>query len=139
MSEFKWSKVRTGGLFSGVKVMFEYKFLRPVPNGEAQSITMYHDKQGRVLGMLEYEIRSSECKIMVFSIQDWSSPKFAEKLIKEVITISKKHKCSVCKIEIYDTDNKTHDKLTVFKGLGFGIESGGNVTGYNQYHLVKKL
>ena len=139
MSEFKWSKVRTGGLFSGVKVMIEFKFLRPIPDGEAQSITMYHDKQGRVLGMLEYEIRGKECKIMVFSIQEWSTPKFAEKLIKEVFVVCKKNKAKLCKIEIYDTDNKTHDKLSIFKRLGFGIESGGNVTGYNQYHLIKKF
>ena len=139
MSEWIWTKVKTGGFFSGVKVGIEIKFVRPMTNGEAQSMTMFRDDDGKTVGKLEYEISGADSKITVFSIQDWSSPRFAEKLTKEFLGLLKKKKVKVIKIEIYDTDNKTHDKLTLFRSLGFSIESGGNVTGYTQYHLIKQL
>lgn len=139
MSEWIWTKVKTGGFFSGVKVGIEMKFVRPITNGEAQSMTMFRDDDGKVVGKLEYEISGVDSRITVFSIQDWSSSRFAEKLVKEFLDIVKKKKVKVVKIELYDTDNKTHDKLTLFRTLGFAIESGGNVTGYTQYHLIKQF
>lgn len=140
MAEMKWIKVRTGGLFSGVKVVLEYKFSKPVPNGEAQVITMMRDDTGQIIAKVEYEYSGQEGKITVFSVQDWENTKFSERLLKECISLLKKKKVKTCRAEIFQTDNKTHEKLVIFKKVGFAIETGhGSQAGYSSYNLIKKL
>jgi hypothetical protein len=139
MAEWIWAKVRPKGLFSGVKVCIEVKFLSPLPDGETQGMILYRDKDSALLGKLEYEQRGTDSRITVFTMQEWSSQKYAECLMKECLTQLKKKKVKVIRVELYDTDNTTPQKLTLYRNMGFAIESGGNVTGYNQYHLIKHI
>jgi len=139
MSEWYDGKIKTGGFFSSVKVMYEVKYIGPTADGEIRSITQIKEKDGSTLAKLEYQQSPTLAKITMFAVYDWSTPNFAIGLMKLYLKRIKKEKIPIVEIEIYDTDNTTHNQLTLFKKFGFGIESGGNLIGYNKYHLKKKL
>jgi len=132
-------KVKLGGLFSSsVKVMYEIKYMSPVAGGDARSIHMFND-DGKVIGKLEYERTGSNAKIYKISIDDWSSNKYPERLLLKFIKDMKKLSVHNIETEIFDTDNKTHELLLIFKRQGFQVSNVGNVTGYNQYLLKRSM
>ncbi len=139
MSEWFDGRVKTGGFFSSVKVMYEVKYIGPTHDGEIRSITQIREKDGVTTSKLEYSKSPQKAKISMFSVYDWSTPNYAAGMMKLLIKRLKREKVPMVEIEIYDTDNTTHNQLTLFKKFGFGIEAGGNITGYNKYHLMKKI
>lgn len=139
MPEYEMEKIKTGGFFSpALKVMYEIKFLHAVPNGEAKSICMFDDC-GKSLGRLEYNRSGDNAKIACFAMDDWTSTKYAEQLLSRFIRHMKKDKVTIIDSELYQNDDKIHQKLTVFRGCGFHIETGGSLTGYTQYLMRLKL
>ena len=59
--------------------------------------------------------------------------------MEKFLKLIRKEKGSIIEHEMYDTDDKTHNKLALFKDYGFNVESRGNITGYNQYFLRLSL
>jgi hypothetical protein len=136
MSEVEMGKIKLGGFFGPIeKVIYEHKFEHPTPDGEIKSINMFKSDDGEQLGKFEYLISESTLKINVFNIMNWSSSRYAEALMEKLLRLAKKAKVREITHEMYDTDNKTHNKLMLFKDKGFVVESRGNITGYNQYYL----
>jgi lipoate synthase len=139
MVELEMEKIRLGGLFSkSLKVVYQIKYERPAPEGETKSITMIAE-DGRTLGKLEYTTTQTSAKINVFTINDWSTPKFGHALMKRFVNHMKKERKYFIEADLYATDDKTHDKLQIYKDHGFSIESGGSITGYNMYHLKRTM
>jgi hypothetical protein len=140
MSEIEMGKIKLGGLFGPTeKVIFEYKFERPTPEGEIKSINMYMESDGDHLGKIEYLVNGGTVKLHVFNILNWSSSKYAETLMTKFLKLMGKERARLIEHEMYDTDDKTHKKLTLFKDFGFNVESRGNITGYNQYFLTRNV
>jgi len=136
MSEVEMGRIKLGGVFGPTeRVIFEYKFERPTENGEVRSINMFKDNDGAQLGKLEYQRKGTSAVLNVFNVMDWSSPKYGEALMEKFLKIMRKEKVRVIDHEMYDTDNKTHNKLMLFKNNGFLVESRGNITGYHQFYL----
>jgi hypothetical protein len=108
------------------------------PGVETKTIDMY-DAEGNTLGRLEYSINGGTAKIGTFSIHEWSSDLYAERLLARFLLHMKKRKVSQVHVEFYHTDNTSHKKLLLFKSKGFVVESGGNITGYHQYYLKKQM
>ncbi|MCK5559173.1 MAG: hypothetical protein KAJ51_01210 [Thermoplasmata archaeon] len=139
MAEYEIGKIKMGGMFSTERVGFMIKFESPLPNGEKKTISMFHEKDGRPLGRLEYSKSNTTSKLNTFVIQDWSSIKYAEGLLTKFLTSMKKQGVKMIDHELYDTDDKTHQKLRLFKRFGFEVENRGNITGYNQYYMKLQL
>jgi hypothetical protein len=140
MSEIEMGKIKLGGLFGpSEKVIFEYKFERPTPEGEIKSINMYMESDGDQLGKVEYLVNGGTVRLQVFNILNWSSSKYAETLMTKFLRLMGKERAKLIEHEMYDTDDKTHKKLTLFKDFGFNVESRGNITGYNQYFLTRNI
>ena len=140
MSELERGKIKHGGLFGPSEwVIFEFKFERPTPEGEVKSINMFKDSDGEVLAKLEYQKNGSTARLNVFNVQNWSTVKYGETLLLKFLRLMRKEKVALIEHEMYDTDDKTHYKLTLFKEFGFEVESRGNITGYNQYFLSKNI
>jgi hypothetical protein len=140
MSQLAKGKIKHGGLFGSSEwVIYEFKYERPTTEGEVKSINMYKDKEGDPLGKLEYAKNGSSVKLNVFNILDWSSTKYGIALLERFLKLMRKEKAAMIEHEMYDTDDKTHQKLSLFKDFGFNVESRGNMTGYSQYYLSLKL
>ena len=140
MSQLAKGKIKSGGFFGPSEwVIYEFKYERPTTEGEVKSINMYKDKEGDPLGKLEYAKNGSSVKLNVFNILDWSSNKYGIALLDKFIKMMRKEKAAKIEHEMYDTDDKTHHKLTLFKEFGFYVESRGNITGYSQYYLTLNL
>ncbi|WP_455392817.1 hypothetical protein [[Eubacterium] cellulosolvens] len=140
MSELERGKIKHGGLFGPSEwVIFEFKFERPTAEGEVKSIHMFKDSDGEVLAKLEYQRNGSTAKLNVFNVQNWSTDKYGEALLLKFLRLMHKEKVTFIEHEMYDTDDKTHKKLTLFKDNGFNVESRGNITGYNQFYLRKEM
>jgi hypothetical protein len=136
MAEYEIEKIRMGGLFSPkTKVGYEIKFERPALGGEVKSISMYNLKDGTPLGKLEYTRSGTRAKLNSFAVNDWSTIKYAESLLRRFIRHMRKQNVAVIDAEVYGVDDKTHYKLSIFKRYGFKVEAGGDLTGYQQYHL----
>jgi hypothetical protein len=137
MSELFTGRIKLGGFFGpSEKVIYELKFERPAAEGEVKSINMYKESDGDHLGKIEYLNNGGTVKLSVFNILNWSNHKYAETLMEKLIKILRKEKITSIIHEMYDTDDKTHNKLALFKDFGFHVESRGNITGYNQYYLT---
>ena len=140
MSEIEMGRIKLGGFFGpSERIIFEYKFERPTAEGEIKSINMYKESDGDHLGKIEYLNNGGSIKINVFNILNWETHKYAETLMEKFLRLMRKEKGSNIEHEMYDTDDKTHNKLTLFKEYGFNVESRGNITGYNQYFLRLSL
>jgi len=140
MSEIEMGRIKLGGLFGpSERVIYEYKFERPTPEGEVKSINMYKESDGDVLGKVEYLRNGGNVRLNVFNILNWSSSRYAQALMEKFLKLMRKEKAFKIEHEMYDTDDKTHNKLTLFKEFGFEVESRGNITGYNQYFLSKNI
>ena len=139
MSEVEMGRIKLGGFFGpSEKVIFEYKYEHPSAEGEVKSISMFKD-EGDQLGKLEYLINGSTAKLNVFNIMDWSSARYAETLLAKFLKIIRKEKAQIVEHLMYDTDDKTHNKLALFRENGFLVESRGNITGYSEYFLRMNL
>ena len=140
MSEVEMGRIKLGGLFGpSERVIFEFKFERPTEEGEVKSINMFKDSDGEQLGKLEYQTNGKKSRLNVFNILNWTTPRYGEALMDKFLRIMHKEKIQFIEHEMYDTDDKTHHKLTLFKDKGFEVESRGNITGYNQYYLRKQI
>ncbi len=140
MSEIEMGRIKHGGFFGpSEKVIYEFKFERPTSEGEVKSINMYKESDGDHLGKIEYIKNGNTIKLSVFNIMNWNSTKYAETLLEKLLKVLRKEKGTAIEHEMYDTDDKTHMKLTMFKNFGFEVESRGNITGYNQYFLRLNL
>lgn len=140
MSEIEMDKIKLGGLFGpSEKIIYEFKFERPTTEGEVKSINMYKESDGDQLGKVEYLKNGGTIKLNVFNITNWSSSRYAEALMTKFLKLMRREKAHMIEHEMYDTDDKTHNKLTLFKDFGFFVESRGNITGYNQYFLTKNV
>ena len=139
MAEYEIGKIKMGGLFSSERVGFMIKSESPLPNGEKKTISMFHEKDGRPLGRLEYSKTDKTSRLNTFVVQDWSSIRYAEGLLTKFLNAMKKQGVTEVDHELYDTDDKTHQKLHLFKRFGFDVENRGNITGYNQYYLKLNL
>ncbi len=140
MSEIEMGKIKLGGLFGpSERVIYEFKFERPTTEGEVKSISMYKESDGDVLGKVEYLKNGGNVQLNVFNVLNWSSSMYAQALLEKFLKLMRKEKAFKIQHEMYDTDDKTHNKLTLFKEFGFEVESRGNITGYNQYFLSKNL
>jgi hypothetical protein len=140
MSEVEMGRIKLGGLFGPTeRIIFEYKFERPTPEGDVKSINMYKDKDGEHLGKLEYAINGGSVKLNVFNIFNWTSTRYGEALLTKFIKIVQKERAKRIDHEMYDVDDKTHHKLTLFKDFGFNVESRGNITGYSQFYLYMQM
>ena len=140
MSEVEMGKIKLGGFFGpSERVIFEFKYERPTEEGEVKSISMFKDTDGELLAKLEYLRNGTTIKLNVFNIMNWSSMRYAEAFMSKFLRLMRKEKAHLIEHEMYDTDNKTHNKLTLFKDSGFLVESRGNITGYNQYYLKLKM
>jgi hypothetical protein len=140
MSELEMGRIKLGGFFGpSESVIFEFKFERPTENGEVKSINMFKKDDGDQLGKLEYQRNGTSSKLTVFNVINWTSEKYAEALMDRFLRIMKKEKVNFVEHEMYDTDDKTHQKLTLFKNIGFVVESRGNITGYSQYYMTLKM
>jgi sRNA-binding regulator protein Hfq len=136
MSELEMGRIKLGGFFGPTeKVIFEYKFERPTEAGEVKSINMFKDIDGEQLGKLEYQRNGTSTKLNVFNVLNWSSSRYGEALLEKFLRIMRKEKVRIIEHDMYDTDDKTHIKLTLFKNNGFQVESRGNITGYSQFYL----
>jgi hypothetical protein len=136
MSELEMGRIKLGGFFGpSEKVIFEFKFERPTEEGEVKSINMFKDSDGEQLGKLEYQKNGTTAKLNVFSVLNWTSIKYSEVLLEKFLRLMRKEKVAIIEHEMYDTDDKTHKKLTLFKDNGFLVESRGNITGYSQFYL----
>jgi hypothetical protein len=140
MSEIEMGRIKLGGLFGpSERVIYEFKFERPTAEGEVKSINMYKESDGDVLGKVEYLKNGGTIRLNVFNILNWSSSRYAQALMEKFLKLMRKEKAFKIEHEMYDTDDKTHNKLTLFKEFGFEVESRGNITGYNQYFLSKNI
>ncbi len=140
MSELEMGRIKLGGLFGpSEKVIFEYKYEHPTADGEVKSINMFKSKDGEQLGKIEYLKNGNAMKLQVFNIFNWTSTRYGEALMAKFIKVANKEKVHSIEHEMYDTDDKTHNKLTLFKNHGFLVESRGNITGYNQFYLRKEM
>lgn len=140
MSEIEIGKIKHGGLFGpSEKIIFEFKYERPTAEGEIKSISLYKEADGEHLGKVEYINNGSTVKLNVFNIMNWSSEKYASALMDKFLKEMRKKKAQSIIHEMYDTDDKTHHKLTLFRDTGFEVENRGNITGYNQYYLKLNL
>ena len=136
MADLEPGRIKHGGLFGhSEKVIYEHKFERPTAEGEVKSKNLYKD-DGEQLGKVEYLSNGGTLKIYVFNILNWTTPLYAEALLSKIIKVMRKEKAKLIEHEMYDTDDKTHHKLTLFRDYGFNVESRGNITGYNQYFLT---
>lgn len=136
MSELEMGRIKLGGFFGPTeKVIFEFKFERPTPEGEVKSVNMFKDSDGEQLGKLEYLKNGTTAKLNVFNVLNWSTNRYGEALMDKFLKLMRKEKVATIEHEMYDTDDKTHKKLTLFKDNGFFVESRGNITGYNQFYL----
>jgi hypothetical protein len=120
LAEYEIEKIRTGGLFSGVKVGYMFKYERAAEGGEVHSISMFHYDDGRLLARLEYTKFPEAAKVNSFVVNDWSTPKFGESLLRKFIRLM-------------------NNQLQLYRNFGFNIESAGNITGYTQYTLRRIL
>ena len=140
MSEIEMGRIKLGGFFGpSKKVIYEFKFERPTTEGEIKSINMYKESDGDHLGKIEYLVNGGTLKLHVFNVLNWSSNVYGDALMEKFIKVARREKAKKIEHEMYDTDNKTHNKLSLFKNNGFEVESRGNITGYNQYFLLKNL
>ena len=140
MSEVEMGRIKLGGLFGpSEKVIFEFKFEHPSAEGEIKSINMYKESDGAQLGKLEYLVNGATAKLNVFNITDWSTSKYGEALLAKFLKQVRKEKAHTIVHQMFDTDNKTHNKLTLFRENGFTVESRGNITGYSEYYLTINL
>ena len=139
MADYEFGKIKMGGMFSSIKVGYQIKFESPLPNGEKKSINMFLEADGKPLGRLEYSKTEKKSRLNTFVIQDWSSIKYAEGLLTKYLTSMKRQGVNLIDHELYDTDDKTHQKLQLFKRFRFSVENRGNITGYNQYYLTLNL
>ena len=136
MSEVEMGRIKHGGFFGpSERVIYEYKFEHPTSEGEIKSISMYKDVDGEQVGKLEYLKNGAKVKLNVFNIMDWSSTKYAEALLAKFLKVMRKEKAQVIEHQMFDTDDKTHSKLVLFRENGFSVESRGNITGYSEYFL----
>ena len=139
MAEFEIERIKTGGFFSPkIKLMYQIKYEGNDPNSEAKSINLF-DSDGNALGRLEYSLNNGTAQIATFTINEWSSDLYAERLLSKFLFHMKKKKVNQVNVELYHTDNTAHKKLLLFKSKGFVVESGGNITGYHQYFLRKHM
>jgi hypothetical protein len=140
MAEMEMGRIKHGGFFGpSEKVIYEYKFERPTSEGEVKSINMYKESTGDHLGKVEYLKNGGSIKLNVFNIMNWTTSLYAETLLQKFLKLMRRDKIKYIEHEMYDTDDKTHKKLTLFKDYGFNVESRGNITGYNQYYLKINL
>ncbi len=134
------NKIKLGGFFGpSEKIIFEYKFERPTTEGEVKSINMFKEADGDQLGKVEYVRNGNSIKLTVFNIFNWSTEKYAMVLMDKFLKLIRKEKAQVIEHDMYDTDDKTHNKISIFKQNGFIVENRGNITGYNQYYLKINL
>jgi hypothetical protein len=137
MADLEPGKIKHGGLFGQTeRVIYEHKFERPTAEGEVKSINMYKESDGEHLGKVEFVNNGGTLKLHVFNILNWTTPLYAEALLNKILKVMRKEKVKMIEHEMYDTDDKTHHKLTLFRDYGFHVESRGNITGYNQYYLT---
>jgi hypothetical protein len=137
--EFEIERIKTGGFFSpAIKLMYQIKHEGTDPTVETKSINMF-DKEGNALGRLEYSIRNGVASIAAFTINEWTTNLYAERLLSKFLFHMKKKKVSQITVELYHTDSTSHQKLLLLKSKGFVVESGGNITGYQQYFLKKHM
>jgi len=97
------------------------------------------DSDGNPLGRLEYTLKNGAAQIATFTIHEWKTNLYAERLLERFLGHMKKRKIRQIHVEFYHTDNTSHQKLLLFKSKGFVVESGGNITGYQQYYLKKTM
>lgn len=139
MVEYEVGKIKTGGLFSkSLKVLFEIKYEYDSMEGEVKSITMRHEN-GKDIGKVEYAVRDRKSRIVTFVVYDWSSEAYTVALLKKYIEHAKKEGAKLIEGEIYDKDATTYNQLSALKKLGFKVQSGGKLTGYQQYYITKKI
>jgi hypothetical protein len=139
MAEFEIERIKTGGFFSPkIKLMYQIKFESTDPGIETKSINLF-DAEGNALGRLEYTINNGVAQIGTFTINEWITDLYAERLLAKFIYHMRKRKVAQITVELYHTDNTAHKKLLLFKSKGFSVESGGNITGYQQYFLKKQM
>lgn len=139
MAEFEIERIKTGGFFSpSIKLMYQIKFESTDPNIETKSINLF-DAEGNPLGRLEYTLNNGTAQIGTFTINEWTSDLYAERLLSKFLVYMKKQRVRQINVELYHTDNTAHKKLLLFKSKGFNVESGGNITGYHQYFLRKRM
>ena len=133
-------KIKLGGFLGPTeRVIFEYKFERPTAEGEVKSINMYKESDGDQLGKVEYVNNAGKIRLHAFNIMNWSINQYAQALLAKFLRLARKERVHLIEHEMYDTDDKTHNKLLLFKEHGFDVESRGNITGYNQYFLKLNL
>jgi hypothetical protein len=138
MVDLEYDKIRTG-LFSGKSVGYESKLIRPTATGEVRSLTMYDYESQKRMGAMEYEIDGNQVKVNGFNFNDWKDLKYPEGFVKFFLKKMKKRGISKVIVELYDTGNTTHDKLTVFKNMKFRTDNTGNMTGYQSWLLIRDI
>jgi len=139
MAEIEIERIKTGGLFSpSIKLMYQIKFESTDPYNESKTIEMF-DKEGNELGRMEYSMNDGTAQIGTFTIHNWDTKLYAERLLNKFLFHMKKRKVRQVTVELYHTDSTAHQKLLLFKSKGFSVESGGNITGYHQYFLKRQL
>ena len=140
MSEVEMGRIKLGGFFGpSEKVIYELKYEHPTSEGEVKSISMYKDVDGAQLGKIEYLSNDSKVKLNVFTVMDWSSPKYGEALMLKFLKLIRKESARFIEHQMYDTDDKTHNKIALFRESGFSVESRGNITGYSEYYLSMNI
>lgn len=139
MAMYDVGKVKLGGFFSkSVKVLYEQKFDGASMDGDLNTIVMMLEDGGE-LGKISYAMKGTNCKITVFAIHDWSTPTYAKNLLKKFLTVVKKAGVKHIEGEIYAKDNTTFDQIHLLKSIGFKVEAGSSVTGYQAYYIRKNL
>jgi hypothetical protein len=138
MVDLEYDKIKTG-LFSGKSVGYESKLIRPTATGEVRSLTMYDYETQKRMGAMEYEVDGSQVKVNGFTFSDWKDMKYPEGFVKFFLKKMKKRGITKVIVELYDTGNTTHDKLTVFKNMKFRTDNTGNMTGYQSWLLIRDL
>ena len=140
MSEVEMGRIKLGGFFGpSEKVIYEHKFEHPSSEGEIKSISMFKESDGEQLGKLEYLINGTSVRLNVFNILNWSTPKYAEAFLAKFLKQVRKEKARLIEHQMFDTDGKTHKKISLFRENGFIVESRGNITGYSEFYLQMNL
>ncbi|MCD6383148.1 MAG: hypothetical protein J7L88_01650 [Thermoplasmata archaeon] len=142
MAELEVAKIKKG-LFKSERVVFENVYVRSTPEGEVREITMYretpNEEEETKVGTIEYEIEGDTVKIHTIAMENWDDVNYAKfflnYFLKKMKGLGKKKVVA----ELYDVDNKTHAKLSLFKSMKFTIDSTGNMTGYQSWILTREI
>lgn len=121
-------------------VVFEVKEENLPSANKMEAVNMYN-KEGKILGKITYALLPDQkVEIQGFNIDDWTEKfRYGSRLLKWYVGRMRKRGFVSISGGIFSTDTRTHNKLEIFKDLGFQVKEMGSMAGHTEYQVMMEL